>query len=212
MDDRPKCVLLNSGGLDSVTLLGLLFEQGWDIYSLFIDYGQNVLERERDSAEYFASIKAVDHTVITVKYDLLQKWGYISARNTWFLGLALAHAELVGADNMFAAFRPVHPHSGERDQNPAFVKRWNKLARRAVNKDTPDIKLHTPFEKIASMRTLLEMAHEYWGDDISRTISCPMSENSYPCGRCSNCTTRKKLFKELNEENDWHLEMGTVNM
>jgi len=121
-----KAVVLVSGGLDSATILAMARAAGYDCYALSFDYGQ------RHRCELLASDAVADHVGAvehrTVQLDLRQFGGsaltddaidvpdsggegipvtYVPARNTVFLSLALAWAEVLGADDVFIGVNAV---------------------------------------------------------------------------------------------------------
>lgn len=198
---KRGCVLLNSGGLDSVTLLGILSED-WAVHSLFVDYGQAMKAKEAESAEYFALQGAAGHDVITVNYPELAKRGYIEARNTWLLGFALAQAEIVGVDRICVAFRKSDHAAYSQDQSPKYLRRFNRLTKYATHQK---LKIVTPFHKIPNSKIIVEEGYKYWGDEIARTVSCTESIDGRSCYHCKKCITREKLFAELNREYGWNL-------
>lgn len=205
-----RCVALNSGGMDSTVLLGALKEEGnWDIFSLFVNYGQSLRVKEQETAEYFALQCATQHDVITMDFPQLSKRGYIEARNTWLLGFALAHAEIVRAEKVFVGFRESDETPYAKDQSAKFLKLFNKLTRYAINSPIPIV---TPFHKINSSIYIIELGYEYWGEDIARTVSCTDSVDGRDCGRCRKCLSRAGLFTILNNKNDWHLQTSSTNM
>ena len=145
---RPAVILL-SGGLDSATAAAIARRQGFDLHALTVDYGQRhrfELEAARRVAE---SLGAERHAV--VKVDLAQFGGsaltgaipvpkdrpaaemahgipitYVPARNTVFLSLALAYAEVVGAEDIFIGVNAID-YSGYPDCRGEFIaafQRW----------------------------------------------------------------------------------------
>ncbi|MDH5786383.1 MAG: 7-cyano-7-deazaguanine synthase, partial [Chromatiales bacterium] len=128
-----RAVVLLSGGLDSATTLAMAREAGYDCYALSFDYGQ------RHRCELAASDAVADHLGAqehrTVILDLRQFGGsaltddaiavpesggegipvtYVPARNTVFLSLALAWAEVLGACDIFIGVNAVD-YSGYPD-------------------------------------------------------------------------------------------------
>jgi len=118
--DRPqRAVVLLSGGLDSYTAAAMAKADGYELYALSVRYGQ-VHEREIEAARRVAAaLQVKKHLELDV--DLAAFGGsalvgdgeipkdraldddhsipstYVPARNTVFLSLALAFAEVVGA-------------------------------------------------------------------------------------------------------------------
>src|SRR5206468_5868335 len=141
--DRPRAVVLLSGGLDSTTTFALAKSQGFKVYALSVDYGQrHRVELER-AAIIAKALGAVEHR--TVKLDLRSIGGsaltaeiavpkdrsdadmnhgipvtYVPARNTILLGLALGYAEVVGAFDLFIGAN-VLDYSGYPDCRPEFL-------------------------------------------------------------------------------------------
>src|SRR5687767_14564846 len=120
---KPAVVLL-SGGLDSATVLAIAKEEGFATFALSFRYGQRH-RVELDAARRVAqALGAAEHREIAI--DLAQFGGsaltadipvplhrspeemageipstYVPARNTVFLSLALAWAEVLGATDIF---------------------------------------------------------------------------------------------------------------
>ena len=115
----PSAVLLLSGGLDSYTAGAIARAEGYDLFALTLRYGQ-VHAREIESARRTAAALGVRrHLELEVplsriggsalvgdgavpKDRSLEDGGipstYVPARNTVFLSLALAWAEVTGAE------------------------------------------------------------------------------------------------------------------
>ena len=117
----PSAVVLLSGGLDLYTAAALLRRDGFDLHALSVVYGQRHV-REIESARRVAqALGARQHLEVSV--DLARIGGsaltsdmpvpkdraidtaeipttYVPARNTVFLSLALAWAEVVGAHDI----------------------------------------------------------------------------------------------------------------
>src|ERR687883_1300377 len=112
MGDRPKAVLLLSGGLDSTTLLALATSQGYAVYAMTFRYGQRHAPEIEAARRVAARYGVAGHTVVDI--DLRAFGGsaltsdlpvpkdrdaaalatgvpvtYVPARNTIFLAFAL---------------------------------------------------------------------------------------------------------------------------
>src|SRR5258705_8085104 len=137
MSDRPRAVILLSGGVDSTTAAALTAREGFALYALSLDYGQRHTA-ELDAARRVArALGVVRHEVLTL--DLRAFGGsaltadipvpkdrtpaemgrdipvtYVPARNTIFLALALAWAETLEASDIVMGVN-VYDYSGYRD-------------------------------------------------------------------------------------------------
>src|SRR5579872_740793 len=143
--ENPAVVLL-SGGLDSMVVAGLARERGFELFALTVDYGQRH-RVELDAAHRIAkALGAKRHLIVPLDLrvfggsaltDALEvpKEGvgetipvtYVPARNTIFLSLALAFAEVSGAKDLFIGVNALD-YSGYPDCRPAFIDAFTTLA------------------------------------------------------------------------------------
>jgi 7-cyano-7-deazaguanine synthase len=122
---------------------------------------------------------------------------YVPARNTVFLSLALAWAEVLGADDIFIGVNAVD-YSGYPDCRPEFVEAFEKLANVATASTTEGgrrVRIHAPLielskAEIVSVGTRL-------GVDYARTVSCyDPDPTGAACGLCESCRLRRAGFAE----------------
>ena len=133
---RPAVVLL-SGGLDSATCLAIARAEGCACHALSFDYGQRHAAELAAAARVATALGAVEHRVMRI--DLGAFGGsaltdpgiavpespapgipvtYVPARNTVFLALALAWAEVLEARDIYIGVNAVD-YSGYPDCRPA---------------------------------------------------------------------------------------------
>jgi len=220
MPKHPKAVVLLSGGLDSTTTLAIAKAEGYEVYSLSFRYGQRH-DVEIDAACAVAARMGVAQHIV-VPIDLRQFGGsaltadipvpkdrdvedmgqgvpitYVPARNTVFLALALAWAEVLGANDIFLGVNALD-YSGYPDCRPEYIdafERMANLATRAGVEGRSHLRIHTPLIKLAKseiVRTGLGL-----GVDYSLTHSCyDPTADGLACGACDSCLLRLKGFAE----------------
>ena len=220
---KPKAVILLSGGIDSSTTLAIAREQGFSLYALSIDYGQ-MHRIELEAAKKVACSMPVERHLI-LKQDLTAIGGsaltsgmavpknrsgdeishgipstYVPARNTIFLSLALALAEVLGSSDIFIGVNSVD-YSGYPDCRPEFIRAFESMARLATAAGVTGsrLTLHAPLIRM----TKAEIIRKGFSlrVDFSLTISCyDPDKNGKACGSCDSCLLRKKGFQEAGLE------------
>ncbi len=215
-----KAVCLVSGGLDSATCLAIARREGFECHALSFDYGQRH-SAELDAARRLtASLGASCHNVIRI--DLRQLGGsaltdsievpkdrtaremaegipvtYVPARNTVFLSLALAWAEVLGAGDIFIGVNAID-FSGYPDCRPAFIdafERMANLATQAAVEGSLEVRIRAPLIEMSKAR-IVRKALEL-GVDLSLTHSCyDPGVDGLACGRCDSCLLRRKGFAD----------------
>jgi len=210
-----SAVVLLSGGLDSATVLAMARAAGWRCHALSVDYGQRHRAELAAAACVAAALGAVEHRVASI--DLRVFGGsaltddaievpsapsagipvtYVPARNTIFLALALAHAEVVGADAIFTGANAVD-YSGYPDCRPEFIAAFEALANIATKRtvEGAPISIEAPIIRMGKadiVRKGIEL-----GVDFSLTVSCYNADaNGLACGRCDACRLRSAGFAE----------------
>lgn len=213
--ERPAIVLL-SGGLDSATTLAICREQGFTPHALSFRYGQrHALELEAAS-NVARSLGAASHRVVDI--DLAQFGGssltsdipvpkgrstaeiesgvpnsYVPARNTIFLSFALAHAETIGARDIFIGVTAVD-YSGYPDCRPEFIAAFQQAARLGTTID--DLTIHAPLVHLAKHEIIATGVR--LGVDYGLTRSCyDPTPAGLPCGECDACLLRQQGFGRL---------------
>jgi 7-cyano-7-deazaguanine synthase len=217
---EKKAVVLLSGGLDSTTVAAIAQQQGFAVYALSFDYGQNH-RVELDFARRVAEQQKVVRHVV-VKVDLRSFGGsaltsdvpvpknrtaedmghgvpvtYVPARNTVFLSLALGWAETLGATDIFIGVNALD-YSGYPDCRPEFIAAFERMANLATRLGTEDgrqIKIHTPLIAMTK-REIIETGMRL-GVDYSMTTTCyDPAPGGEACGACDACLLRLKGFAE----------------
>ena len=208
-------VVLVSGGLDSATVLAIATARGLRCHALSVDYGQRHRAELAAAAQVARSLGAAEHRVVRVNLDVFGGSAltdssidvprsastgipvtYVPARNTIFLALALAHAEVIGADAIFTGANAVD-YSGYPDCRPEYLAAFEYLATLATRAGVSG----RPVEIWAPLVTLtkggiVRRAAEL-GLDFSLTLSCYQpGSDGIPCGHCDACLLRSKGFEE----------------
>ncbi len=211
---KKKAVILLSGGMDSVTLLALAIKQGYQCHALSFRYGQRH-SVELTAAKRITSSKGVEHKIIDL--DLSRFGGsaltdthidvpttpsegipltYVPARNTVFLSIALAWAEVLEARAIFIGVNAVD-YSGYPDCRPEFIQAFEKTANLATKAgiEGDKFKIHTPLINMTKADIILT-GHQL-GVDYSQTVTCYQADNNgKACGVCDACLLRKKGFED----------------
>ena len=214
MTPAKRAVVLLSGGLDSATCLAIAREMGFETYALSIAYGQ------RHAAELTASLRvaqalgAREHRLARVN---LGEFGgsaltdaaiavpeneentgipvtYVPARNTVMLSIALAWAEVLGANDIFVGVNAVD-YSGYPDCRPEFIQAFETMANLAtkVGVEGARLRIHAPLIKLSKgeiIRRGIEL-----GVDYGLTVTCYQADDAgRACGSCEACRLRAAGF------------------
>ncbi len=218
--EKPAIVLL-SGGLDSTTTLAIAREAGYRLYALTFNYGQRHTFELEAARRIAREMGVVAHKTLTID---LRKFGgsaltsdllvpknrpgitsaqeipvtYVPARNTIFLSLALAWAEVLPCDDIFIGVNALD-YSGYPDCRPEFIRTFEQLANLATKRGVEQkqqLTIHTPlihWTKAEIIRQGLAL-----GVDYGLTHSCyDPDEDGRPCGQCDACHLRLKGFREV---------------
>jgi len=215
-----KAVVLLSGGLDSTTVVAIAQQQGFLVYALSFDYGQNHKVELEAAARIAKKMEVAEHKVAKVdlrifggsalttdqpvpKHRSSEAIGqgipvtYVPARNTVFLSLALAWAETLDATDLFIGVNALD-YSGYPDCRPEFIAAFETMANLGTKIGTEDgrrIRIHTPLISMTK-RQIIETGLEL-GIDYAMTVTCyDPSSTGEPCGNCDACQLRRKGFAE----------------
>jgi 7-cyano-7-deazaguanine synthase len=212
-----RAIVLLSGGLDSYTAAAVAQAQGYSLCALTVHYGQRHA-REIESARTVARALGVERH-LEIPVDLRAIGGssltsdervprdrdlsatdipstYVPARNTIFLALALAWAEVLDARDIVMGVNALD-YSGYPDCRPEFIQAFEALAARATRAGVEGarFRVHTPLIALTKAEIIGRGAE--LGLDYGLTHSCyDPAPDGRPCGRCDSCVIRAKGFAE----------------
>ena len=216
---KDKAVIILSGGIDSSTLCYKCVNDGYDVYTLTLNYGQKH-KKELNSAEKIclnlkltpnivdlSSIKMLlsgsaltDESVLipevpeTVEHYETLKTTIVPNRNAILLALAVAYGENIGADKIF--FGAHHSDRGVYpDCRKEFINAFEKAEKLA--NDNENLKINAPFVDL-NKSEIVKLGSKL-GVSYSDTWSCYVGEELH-CGVCSSCRERKRAFSEASVE------------
>jgi 7-cyano-7-deazaguanine synthase len=207
--------------MDSTTVLALAQRQGFAVYTLSFRYGQRHQHELEAACKIATRAGVVRHAVIDI--DLAQFGGsaltadmevpkdrptneishgipitYVPARNTVFLSVALAYAEVSGAFDIFLGINALD-YSGYPDCRPEFLDAFQRLANLATKagvEGPQKFRIHAPLlhmSKAEIIATGLAL-----GCDYSLTRSCyDPRPGGEACGRCDACQLRRAAFRAV---------------
>ena len=210
---KPAVVLL-SGGLDSATTLAIALAEGHACHCLSVDYGQRHVAELKAAARVAAVQGALSHR--TVKIDMGQFGGsaltdasiavptdgvqpgipvtYVPARNTIMLSLALAWAEVLGAQDIFVGVNAVD-YSGYPDCRPEYIRAFETMANLATKAavEGHPLRLHAPLIELT--KADIVRRGTALGVDYGLTVSCYQADQEgRACGACDSCRLRRAGF------------------
>jgi 7-cyano-7-deazaguanine synthase len=216
MNTRTKAVVLLSGGLDSATCLALARSQGYACHALSCDYGQRHGAELAAARRVAQALGAVEQRVVAV--DLTAIGGsaltdptiavpvstgspgtgipvtYVPARNTLLLALALGHAEVIGAQDIFIGVNAVD-YPGYPDCRPEYIAAFERLAQLATKAGVEGARcqIHTPLIHLSKAGIIRQGTG--LGVDYALTVSCYQADNEgRACGHCESCRLRAAGF------------------
>jgi 7-cyano-7-deazaguanine synthase len=218
--NSPPAVCLLSGGLDSSTCLAFARREGFACYALSFDYGQRHRVELEAAARVAASVGVARHLVTHIALDTFggsaltadiavpkgrapEEMGraipvtYVPARNTIFLSIALAWAEVLESSDIFIGVNALD-YSGYPDCRPEYIEAYERMANLATKAGVEGrtrLRIHTPLLHLGKA-DIVRLARDL-GLDFSLTHSCydPL-DGGRPCGQCDACLLRRKGFEE----------------
>lgn len=213
-NDTIKCVVIVSGGMDSVTLLHNITkskEQRYEVHALSFNYGQ------RHSKELLYAFRnceelGVPHTILNLQVlnnvapsvltrcDRQMPEGHYTAdnmkdtvvpnRNMVMISIAVAYCIGIEGEVVFYG-----AHAGDHaiypDCRPAFVEAMEKAIKLC---DWHDVHLEAPYLHL-DKTAILKIGQEY-GVDYKQTWTCYAGKDK-ACGKCGSCAERLEAFRNL---------------
>jgi 7-cyano-7-deazaguanine synthase len=195
-------------------VLAIARSEGHECHCLTVNYGQRHRAELAAAARMAKSLGAARHRVIEL--DLAGFGGsaltdrsiavpeapgggipvtYVPARNTIFLALSLAWAEVLGADDIWFGANAVD-YSGYPDCRPEYMRAFEALANLATRAAVEGrrLALHTPIISLSKADIIRRGAA--LGVDYARTVSCyQANDDGLACGRCDACRLRRAGFE-----------------
>lgn len=210
-----NAVVLLSGGLDSATALAMAVERGFNCYVLSFDYGQRSQTELTAAKKITANLDVKEHRVVRLN---LEDFGgsaltddsidvpdheeegipitYVPARNTVFMSLALAWAEVLHAQHIFIGVNAVD-YSGYPDCRPEYIAAFENMANLATKTGVEGERLtiETPLIDLTKAQIIQEGTR--LGVDYGLTVSCYQADDDgRACGVCDSCRLRAKGFED----------------
>ncbi len=214
-----RAVVLLSGGLDSSTVLAVARERGFEAHCLSVDYGQRHKGELAAARRVARALGAASHRTARVTLsafggsaltdaaiavpkgrDEAQMGGdipvtYVPARNTVLLSVALAWAEVLGANDLFIGVNAID-YSGYPDCRPEFLRAFERVARVATRAGVQGsrLRIHAPLLRL-SKAGIVRLGTRL-GVPYGLTLTCYDPVGAKACGTCDACTLRRKGFEE----------------
>ncbi len=209
-----KAVVLLSGGMDSATVLAIASSEGRECHCLSVDYGQRHHAELAAAARVANALSVATHRVVRIDLGVFggsaltdRNIGvpeaptqgipvtYVPARNTVLLSLALAWAEVLGAQDIWFGANAVD-YSGYPDCRPEFMHAFETLANLATKSAVEGRRLALRTPIIALSKAEIVKRGTALGVDFGTTVSCYQATwEGLACGRCDACRIRRAGFE-----------------
>jgi 7-cyano-7-deazaguanine synthase len=216
--NRPKAVVLLSGGLDSATCVAIAKAEGFDVYALSFRYGQRhegelqaaseIAKTQGVNAHFICQIdlgkiatSALTQNLAVPKSRSLAEMSkevpitYVPARNTVFLSFALAWAESLDTRDIFIGVNALD-YSGYPDCRPEYIQAFTQMANLGTKGGAHrPWRIHTPLIEMTKGQIIAKGLS--LGVDYAMTRTCyDPDPQGKACGHCDACLLRLKGFEE----------------
>jgi 7-cyano-7-deazaguanine synthase len=201
--------------MDSAVCLAIARAQGFECHALSFQYGQRHASELEAAQEVAAALGATEHRLIDI--DLRAFGGsaltddidvpadrtpteiggdipvtYVPARNTVFLSYTLAHAEVIGAHDIYIGVNALD-YSGYPDCRPSFIAAFQATARLGTR--LTDLTVRAPLLRMTKAEIIAK--GQSLGVDFGMTRTCYAPDDAgRACGRCDACRLRLTGFYE----------------
>lgn len=226
--EDKRVVLLQSGGLDSNVIASIFNYYGFEMHHIFINYGQNMLEKEREYSKKIADYYGGTYQEVTLDLPWLKDTTclvdnlvdekdaegtfnanetgvYVPMRNHIFVSIASSFAEAYKIPYVACAFDGAEdedhkPLGGTTDKHPTFVAKLQD----SVNEGSA--MHHIENKDITILTPVMDLfKEEIIGLGLATEADMSISWSCYnkaekPCGHCSACTVRANAFANLEME------------
>jgi len=204
---KPKCVVVLSGGPDSAVVAYWAKKDGYELYPITFNYGQ-IAVKETASAQKIAESLGAKTKIVDLS-ALKEVFGDVTSlcnanipltaefsqpiivpfRNAIFLSVAVSYAVSVGANKIFygahGSDEPFYP-----DCRREFYETFEKAAQLGTGEH---ISIQAPFSEKRKSEVIKKGAE--LGVPFELTWSCYTNAEKH-CGNCESCVNRKKAFQE----------------
>jgi len=211
--DKQAIVLL-SGGLDSITALAVAQSEGYSCSALSFDYGQKHNAELRAAKQIADNMKVSDFKVMKIDLSIFGGSAltdftipvptemsseipvtYVPARNTVFLSIALAWAEVKQANHIYIGVNAVD-YSGYPDCRPEYIDAFERMANLATKSAVEGLRLTISTPLINKSKSEIIQLGAQLGVDYSLTVSCYQANKfGQACGECDACRLRMDGFR-----------------
>jgi 7-cyano-7-deazaguanine synthase len=216
--DGARAVVLLSGGLDSYTAAALARQVGFELFALTLIYGQRHVAEVEAARAVARSLGAARHLEFSVDLSLFGGSSltsdapvpkdrrldpdeipstYVPARNTVFLAIALAWAEVLGSSDIFIGVNALD-YSGYPDCRPQFIEAFQAMARLATKAGVGGaaVTVHAPLQHLTKAQIITKGLS--LGLNYELTSSCyDPGPAGLACGRCDSCRLRAAGFEQV---------------
>jgi 7-cyano-7-deazaguanine synthase len=216
MAEKPKAVVLLSGGMDSCVATAIE-NRTHRLALLHASYGQRTEKRERRAFNEIADFYGVRERLV-VRFDAFAQMGgsaltdeaiavpqsgaalapeagipvtYVPFRNAHFLSAAVSWAEVIGASAIVIG-AVEQDSSGYPDCRPAYYRAFEEVIRQGTRPET-QIKIVTPVIDLKKSEIVRRGAE--LGAPLDCTWSCYQFDDE-ACGTCDSCRLRLGAFEE----------------
>jgi 7-cyano-7-deazaguanine synthase len=216
MAEKPKAVVLLSGGMDSCVTTAIA-NRTHRLALLHASYGQRTERRERRAFDEIADFYGVSERLV-VRFDAFAQIGgsaltderivvpesgaalapqagipitYVPFRNAHFLSAAVSWGEVIGATAIFVG-AVAEDSSGYPDCRPEYYRAFEAVIREGTRPET-HMEIATPV--IAMKKSEIVRRGAELGAPLDRTWSCYQFDDE-ACGSCDSCRLRVRAFDE----------------
>lgn len=214
-----NAVVLASGGLDSTVTAALAKQEGWVLHLLTVVYGQRHAVEVACAKQVAEWLGAMEHKIVPLELNVFGGSAlvgegsvpknrsesdrgqgipitYVPARNTVFLSLALAFAEVVKAQAIFIGAN-ILDYSGYPDCRPEFLQAFQEVARLGtkIGVEGGPVEIKAPLLQLSKAQ-IIQKGFDL-GVPFELTHSCyDPDESGVACGQCDSCLIRLEGFRQ----------------